>query len=99
LTYGDRIETWVYSSKTPTDIRRSILPAAEHLLVQKKIRSFHLKPFYIVIYRATLRGRNPTFHLIRSAGSESGNEAAIAHLSKIDNSNVSILIACEYCNS
>lgn len=98
LTYKDRIETWVYGSWSHKEMRRSILPAAEHFLIQKRVRAAHTKPFYIVVYRATMRGRNPNHLLLNVTGSEYGNEKMVLHLTNVATKKISIPVMCDLCN-
>jgi hypothetical protein len=99
IVHPDRIETWIYTSIQPKDIRRSILPAAEHLLIQKKVRAAQNRPFFLVVYKATMRGLSPGYAMIASTGAEAGNEMAIMQLCNIARRKISIPTICEHCNN
>ena len=83
LAYEDRIETWVYRKATPKEVRRSILPSAEHYLLQKKVRMAKEKPFFLVSYFISTSSMKPIHFRIRNNLQYLENEKIVLSLSQI----------------
>jgi len=99
LTYENKIESWVYLNSSPREIRRSILPIAEHYIVQKGF-SRDLA-FYLVIYHTTTNKMNPTYFKIRSKNSHSENRKTVMSLAEVIRNKTDYPIqngACEKCH-
>lgn len=97
ISYSDKIETWIYGKFPQKEIRRSVIPSAEHYLVQSKVIGELRKPFLLVFYKATERGLNPTRRVIRSDFPRTGNEKLVMNLVNIAEKKISTALYCDLC--
>lgn len=78
LEYPDRYETWIYKRWSHKEARRSILPTAEHLLVQRNVSDE--KPFFLTFYYVSTERTTPVNFRIQSERPEEENARVITSL-------------------